>query len=458
MTRNKVVAGAASMRDSDRFTIADAKVIGVAVLGWTIDMFDLMVILHVATYVSRAFFPSSNAMLGLTATYAAFAVSLLVRPLGALILGSLADRSGRRLAMVVGVVGAGFATALMGALPGVTIIGVAAPILFIVLRVIQGIFVGGIAASTHTLATESVPERFRGMTAGLIKGGGASLAVVLINLLVLGLTLAFGAEAFAAWGWRILFGAALVGAMINYLAVRHVEESPLWVERRQQLDRERDSATLDPTPGPSKVLFSRRWRTLAVTSAAIVFTASAPYYLTTGILPTVYKQEFNLSQEQTSTFVIINVVGSALVAVICGHLSQHIGRKKVFWWAGLVCLFAIPGLYALMQYLKQPSPAILLACSALMVMASGAVSAPLIIFLNERFPTDLRSTGTAFSWNVGYGLSGMMPTAVTAISAETGGMVPTLIVMSLIVCVAFLVLIARSDETRGALEVRVAAP
>ncbi|WP_413099874.1 MFS transporter [Streptomyces sp. Inha503] len=436
-----------------RLSRADVKVIGTAVLGWTVDMFDLMLILHVASHVSTAFFPSANPMLGLTATYGAFAVSLVVRPLGGLVFGSLADRAGRRRAMAIAVLGAGVTTALMGLLPGVATLGVAAPVSLMLLRVVQGVFVGGVSASAHTLATESVPERFRGLTAGLIKGGGASLAVVAINLLILAVTAVAGPDGFAAWGWRVLFLAGLLGSVLNYLALRRTEESPLWLRRRAQLAASAPAgAGPDQVERPGRALFSRRWRTLTLTSAAIVFTASAPYYLTTGILPTVYKQVFGLSQGETSSFVIINVVGSAAVAALCGHFSQRVGRKKVFLGAGVACLVLIPGLYAVMVWVDRPAPAFLLACSAVMVMASGAISAPLIIFLNELFPTELRSSATAFAWNVGYGLSGMMPTVVTAVSVGADDMVPTLIVMSVLLGALFLGLLARSGETRGALD------
>ncbi|MGW3472019.1 MFS transporter [Saccharopolyspora sp. NPDC000995] len=432
-----------------KLTRADVKVISVAVLGWTVDMFDLMVILHVASHVSKAFFPSLNPMLALAATYAAFAVSLVVRPLGGLVFGSLADRTGRRRAMSIAVLGAGISTALMGVLPGIATIGFIAPVALLILRVIQGLFVGGISASTHTIATESVPERFRGMTAGLIKGGGASLAVVIINVLVLAVTAMAGADGFASWGWRVLFVAGLLGSVLNHLVLRRTEESPLWTQRQTRL-----AAEPKETKQPARVLFTPRWRAQTLTAAAIVFTASAPYYLTTGILPTVYKNAFQLSQQETSSFVIINVVGSAVVAVLCGHLSQRVGRKKLFLGAGVACLVLIPGLYAVMDSLTSPSAVALLGCSAVMVMASGAISAPLIIFLNELFPTELRSSGTAFAWNVGYGLSGMMPSLVTAVSSDAGEIVPVLITISLVVGVLFLWLVARSKETRGALEAR----
>lgn len=431
-------------RDTSRLSRNDVKAIAVATVGWTVDMFDLMVILHVAGQVSAVFFPSDNPLWSLTATYASFAVSLVVRPFGSLIFGSVADRKGRRRAMMMAVLGAGAVTALMGLLPGVSVLGIAAPVAFILLRVVQGVFVGGVAASTHTIATESIPERFRGLTAGIIKGGGASLAVVVINLLVITMTETVGQAQFDAWGWRVLFVLALLGSAVNYLMVRRTPESPLWARRRAELAYERLR--------PGRAIFTARWRAMVVTSAAIVLTASAPYYLTTGILPTVYKTVFQLPQETASTFVIINVVGSAIVAAVCGHLSQRVGRRTVFLYAGLAGLVTIPGLYAVMWAADRPSAGMLLACGAVMVMASGATSAPLIIFLNERFPTEVRSSATAFTWNVGYGLSGMVPTLVTAVSAGVAGVIPTLIVLSFVVTAAFVVLVATAKETRGRLE------
>ncbi|MDT0440276.1 MULTISPECIES: MFS transporter [Streptomyces] len=429
----------------DRLTAKDRKALGVAVIGWSVDMYDLLVILHVASYVSAAFFPSENPVLGLTATFAAFAVSLVVRPIGALVFGSIADRTGRRRAMRVSVLGAGVLTAAMGFLPGIATIGVAAPVLLLLLRVAQGLFVGGITASTHTIATESLPERWRGMAAGLVKGGGASLAVVVINLLVIILSAVTGQAAFADWGWRGLFVFALAGSLLNFALLRGTEESPAWVAKHSQADSVREQ----PAKSPVRVLFSQQWRALVFLTAAIVFTASAPYYLTTGILPTVYKQVLGLSQDAASTFLIINVTLSAAVAAYCGHLSQRVGRRRVFLMSGIACLVLLPALYVVMM--DRPAEWLLLVCGALMVMASGAISAPLIIFINELFPTDIRSTATAFAWSVGYGLSGLLPTLVTALSGDLDRIIPVLAVSAAITSAGFLLLISRTEETRGAL-------
>src|SRR6516165_10980818 len=115
-----------------------------SVLGWSLDLFDLFILLYVAPVVGQLFFPSDSPTLSLAAVYASFAVTLLMRPVGSAMFGNYADRHGRKGAMVIAVVGVGIATAAFGVLPTLAQVGIAAPFLFLVLRLVQGIFVGGV--------------------------------------------------------------------------------------------------------------------------------------------------------------------------------------------------------------------------------------------------------------------------------------------------------------------------
>ena len=146
-----------------------------SIVAWSFDLFDLFILLFVASTIGPLFFPSDVPTLSLAATYASFAVTLLMRPVGSAIFGNYADRHGRKRAMIVAVTGVGIVTALMGAVPTIYQIGILAPIVFLLLRVVQGIFVGGVVASTHTIGTETVSERWRGLMSGAIGGGGAGL-------------------------------------------------------------------------------------------------------------------------------------------------------------------------------------------------------------------------------------------------------------------------------------------
>jgi MFS transporter, MHS family, proline/betaine transporter len=115
-----------------------------SVVAWSFDLFDLFILLFVASTIGPLFFPSDVPTLSLAATYASFAVTLLMRPLGSAIFGNFADRQGRKQAMIVAVTGVGIATALMGTLPTVATVGILAPILFLPLRVVQGIGSGSV--------------------------------------------------------------------------------------------------------------------------------------------------------------------------------------------------------------------------------------------------------------------------------------------------------------------------
>src|SRR5574340_810884 len=142
-------------------------------LAWACDLFDLFIILFVAPTIGDLFFPSHNHLLSLASVYGAYAVTVVIRPVGSAIFGSYADRKGRRRAMIIAVIGIGVMSGLMGLLPTYSTAGLLAPILFLAFRIIQGIFVGGVTATSHTMATETVPPHLRGIITGIVATGAA---------------------------------------------------------------------------------------------------------------------------------------------------------------------------------------------------------------------------------------------------------------------------------------------
>src|ERR1700733_8271509 len=212
---------------SDAWPVAKDKMLAAIVaslLGWALDLFDLFILLYVAPIVGKLFFPSAFPTLSLAAVYASFAVTLLMRPVGSALFGSYGDRYGRRGAMIVAVVGVGIATALFGALPTLEQIGVAAPVMFIVLRLIQGIFVGGVVASTHTIGTESVPPHWRGLISGFINGGGVGMGALFASISFFVASLIFTGESFDAWGWRFMFFAGILNSVFGVFIFGALEE------------------------------------------------------------------------------------------------------------------------------------------------------------------------------------------------------------------------------------------
>lgn len=171
-----------------------------SVLGWSLDLFDLFILQYVAPVVGALFFPSSVPTLSLAAVYASFAVTLLMRPVGSAVFGHYADVYGRKNAMLMAIVGVGISTAAFGLLPTIAQAGFIAAVLFLILRLVQGIFVGGVVASTHTIGTESVPPARRGAMSGLVGGGGAGIGALLASLAFLITSSIFPGDAFAVWG------------------------------------------------------------------------------------------------------------------------------------------------------------------------------------------------------------------------------------------------------------------
>src|ERR1700744_5278423 len=172
-----------------------------SVLGWSLDLFDLFILLYVAPVVGALFFPSTIPTLSLAAVYASFAVTLLMRPVGSAIFGHYADVRGRKNAMFIAIVGVGFSTAAFGVLPTIAQAGYLAPALFLILRLVPGVSVGGVVASAHPIGTESVSPDRRGAMSGLIGGGGAGIGALLASFIFLITLSIFPGGGVAVWGW-----------------------------------------------------------------------------------------------------------------------------------------------------------------------------------------------------------------------------------------------------------------
>jgi MFS family permease len=423
-------------------------------LGWALDLFDLFVLLYVAPVVGRLFFPSEHAMLSLAAVYASFAVTLLMRPLGSALFGSYADRRGRKGAMIVAVVGVGLSTAAFGLLPTVAQVGLLAPILFLLLRLIQGVFVGGVVASTHTIGTESVAPKYRGAVSGLIGGGGAGLGALLASVTFLAMSALFPGDAFDVWGWRCMFFTGIISSVLGLFVFNSLEESPLWkklaAEKAAKAAAQVKSAPVEIVRSPLKTLFSRDYRKILFVNLLLTIGGGSGYYLTSGYLPTFLKVVSHAPNGAAAAILMICSVAVVIASIAAGHLSTFIGRKGTFVWIGLLRLVALPALFLL---LPTADSIMMVGVYAVLLSALGSAGyAPILIFLNERFPTSIRATGTGLSWNIGFAIGGMMPTAVSLVAKDASQLPMTLAIFIGAISVIFLVGAFVVPETLGKLE------
>ncbi|GAX90021.1 MFS transporter [Effusibacillus lacus] len=413
-----------------------------SLLGWSLDLFDLFILLYVAPEIGKLFFPTSIPTLSLAAVYASFAVTLLMRPVGSALFGSYADRKGRKKAMVIAVTGVGISTALFGALPTVGQIGVTAAVLFLILRLVQGVFVGGVVASTHTIGTETVPPKWRGFMSGLIGGGGAGLGALLASVVYYVVTAAFPGPEFSVWGWRFMFFAGILSSILGLFIFKSLEESPAWVQLQQA-----KKADAPVKKAPVREVFSRQYLPVLLVNLMLVIGGGTAYYLTSGYLPTFLKV-INKTPAGTSSMILMGASVVAIVsAVLFGRLSDYIGRKKTFMIVGIVCLIGLPFLYSGLA--KATAVSAITFYALALAFLGNAAYAPILIFLNERFPTVIRSTGTGLSWNMGFAVGGMMPTFVSLASGTTQNIPATLGYFAAAVFVLYLIGSLVIPETKG---------
>ncbi|WAP59812.1 MFS transporter [Streptomyces sp. S465] len=380
-----------------------------SVAGWSFDLFDLFLLLYVAGPVSENIFPTSSPTLGIAAVFGSFAVTVIMRPAGAAIFGEVADRKGRKKAMVTVMCGVGLTTAAMGLVPTYAVVGVLAPVLFLLLRVVQGLFVGGVTASTHTLGTESIGPRWRGLMSGLIGAGGAGLGAALASVAYIAVSAAFPGPAFEAWGWRVLFFCGLAGALLSLFVSRKVEESPAW-------DGGETGRPAEPVA--FRELLRGQGKTILALNVAVAAGGGAQYYLTSGFLPTLLSEVVPVTESLRGLILLVCSLVVVAAAIGAGELSERLGRRTTMLGFGLCNLFALPAVvWAIAEAGGERGAVVALLCM-IMVMLSNAAYAPLMIFLNERYPTELRARGTAVSWNLGFMLGGLTPTFVSLLSPD----------------------------------------
>jgi len=392
---------------SVRVTETEAKRVAFAAfVGTALEWYDYFLFGTAAALVfNRLYFVTGDPLVSTLAAFASFAVGFVARPIGAIIFGHLGDRIGRRKTLIITVVMIGVATGLVGLLPDFAAIGVAAPILLTLLRMVQGVAVGGEWGGAVTLAVEHAPPERRGRYAAMPQIGSpigtllSSGAILLVSLLP--------DESFDAWGWRLPFLAAFPLLLVAVYLRRRVEESPLF----EQLLAEDELAS-----APVKQVVTTAFPQLLV-GAGSAFLGVGGFYLATTFVISYGTGTLGVSQSVMLTATLVAAFVEIGVLIIGGRMAERFGAARVTVIGGLVSAVAA---FPTFWLIDTAEPLVIIAAVTMVVACLSVPYAVSGALLTELFTPALRYSGVALSANFAGVASGFVPLAATAALAASG--------------------------------------
>ncbi|WP_461666536.1 MFS transporter [Gordonia sputi] len=417
------------------------RVLAGGAIGQFIEFYDFALYGLSAVVLAHHFFPSSSDLTGLLATFATFAAAFVIRPLGGLFFGALGDRVGRRNVLFVTLLTIGGATALIGCLPTYDTIGVAAPILLVLCRLLQGFSAGGESVGAPTFTYEHAPVDRRGRWLNTTIAATA-LPSVVGGALILVLTEIMGTDAFESWGWRIPFILAAPLAIFGLWIRLRTEESPAFKEVLDTVEHHESTPVRDAFRAPGNV------RRMVQVIFVMGLTAMGFYFLT-GFFVTYVKTTGGLTSQQSLIANGAAMLLYTLLLPVMGMIGDRVGRRPMLI-AGTIAIavLAVP----CFSLVTSGSLALAIAGQMLFVVPITLYGGGCYTFFVEVFKTRTRFTSAAISYNTGYALfGGTAPFVGTWLVGTTGiNASPGYYMAGAALVVLLVMFVTRVPETRHA--------
>jgi len=397
-------------------TVSDSATLRRAIAGTAIgnftEWYDFGVYGFLATTIARVFFPggASGSPAQLIGAFATLAAAFVVRPFGGMLFGPLGDRIGRKRVLMMTILLMALATTATGLLPGYATAGIWAPVLLLLLRLVQGFSTGGEYVGAMIYIGEHAPDRRRGALSGWLPFGTLS-GYICGAALVTGLTSALPAQAMTTWGWRLPFLVAAPLSVVGLYIRMRLEETPAFARLER---RERAVSTVRRL----RETVVRQWRPLLV-CVGLVLTFNVTNYMLTGYLPAYFADVLHAPQTPALALIVAVMVILVGAVTFVARLSDRIGRKPIMWvGCGLLVFGAVPA-FLLLRYgggYVLPFAGVLLIGLMLLCFNSTEPSS-----LPTLFPTNIRygSLGVGFNLSVA-AFGGTTPLISEALVAGTG--------------------------------------
>jgi len=407
-------------------------------LGSTIEFYDFLLYATAAAVAfPKVFFAGMDEWVGVVAAYATFAAGYVARPLGGVIFGHFGDRIGRKGMLIVSMAMMGIASTLIGLIPGAGLIGPWGAVLLVLLRVCQGIAVGGEWGGAALMALEHSDPKRRGFAASFVNAGAPTGAV--LGTVVMGIFSALPQDAFLAWGWRVPFLLSFLLLIVGMFVRLRVSESPIFAEAvaKEGAEVKRKVPLLEVLRRPKALLM-------------IMFAGAAGFGLQV-VLPT-FSVTYAVSRGAPQQGVLYAFAGASAISVLFvllgGRLSDRFGRRPVMV-TGLALFIAY--LFPMFGMLSSGNVGLVFLAFAVALVLHSSLYGPLAAFVSEQFGTTNRYTGAA----VGYQLAtllgaGFTPGIVAGLYKDSGqSILPVVVFLSALalVSIVFILLTRESKDT-----------
>lgn len=401
-------------------------VIAASSVGTLIEWYDFYIFGSLAAVIATKFFPVGNPTLALLSTLATFAAGFVVRPFGALFFGRLGDLVGRKYTFLLTLVLMGLSTFLIGCIPSYETIGYLAPVLVLILRLLQGLALGGEYGGAATYVAEHAPVGKRGFWTSWIQTT-ATAGLFLSLLVIITVKKNLSAEEFADWGWRIPFWISIIMVGISILIRLQMHESPLFAAAKK-------AGTV--SAHPLRDSFANRYNFKFVLLALLGATMGQGVVWYTGQFYALsfLQNTLKIDVAQASQLIMIALLFATPFFVFFGWLSDQIGRKWIMLTGMLLAVICYRPLYSAMYEIGisagngEIKPGLLLndfqfwkmvLLVFIQVLFVTMVYGPIAAFLVELFPTRIRYTSMSLPYHVGNGIfGGILPAIATYLSAR----------------------------------------
>ncbi|MCL2897313.1 MULTISPECIES: glycine betaine/L-proline transporter ProP [Brenneria] len=393
------------------------KAITAAALGNAMEWFDFGVYGFVAYALGRVFFPGADPGVQMIAALATFSVPFLVRPLGGVFFGAMGDKFGRQKVLSVTIIIMAVSTFCIGLIPSYASIGIWAPILLLLAKLAQGFSVGGEYTGAAIFVAEYSPDRKRGFLgswldfgsiAGFVLGAGV---VVLISSIV-------GEADFLEWGWRIPFFIAGPLGLIGIYLRHALEETPAFQQHVDKLDKDSKDSLQSAPKVSFREIATKQWRGLLMCVGVVIVT-NVTYYMLLTYMPSYLSHSLHYSEDHGVMIIIAVMLGMLFVQPVMGLMSDRFGRKP-FIICGSIGLF----LLSIPSFILINSGVIGLIFCGLLILAVllNSFTGVMASILPALFPTHIRYSALAISFNISVLVAGFTPTAAAWLVESTGNL------------------------------------